>query len=113
MEYRFAEQQEALRGATDPEGPPVTVWGSYNPPNSKTVEGESKDSVSDPVDHPRHYNVHPSGVECITVTKHMNFCLGNAMKYIWRAGEKGDAIEDLKKAIWYCQCEIDRLQGIK
>ena len=61
------------------------------------------------VNHPPHYTGHPSGVECITVTEHMNFCLGNAMKYIWRAGEKGDAVEDLKKAAWYINREIERL----
>ena len=64
--------------------------------------------MSDPVNHPAHYTGHPSGVECITVTEHMNFCLGNAMKYIWRAGEKGDALEDLKKARWYIDREIAR-----
>jgi hypothetical protein len=64
----------------------------------------------DPVNHPKHYNSHPSGIECIRVTEHMNFCLGNAMKYIWRASEKGAQIEDLKKAIWYIDCEIQRLQ---
>jgi hypothetical protein len=53
----------------------------------------------DPVNHPQHYTEHPSGVECIQVTEHMNFCLGNAVKYIWRAGLKGDnAVEDLRKA---------------
>ncbi len=60
---------------------------------------------------PPHYQAHPSGVECITITKHMNFCLGNAIKFIWRAGLKGDAIEDLEKARWYLDCEIARLQG--
>lgn len=39
-----------------------------------------------------HYTSHPSGVECIDVTRHMNFCLGNAIKYIWRAGLKGDSV---------------------
>ena len=57
---------------------------------------------------PRHYKSHPSGVECITVTEHFNFCLGNAVKYIWRAGLKGDALEDLEKAKWYLEREIDR-----
>lgn len=52
----------------------------------------------DIVNHPPHYIKHPSGVECITITEHMNFNLGNATKYIWRAGEKGNAIEDLEKA---------------
>jgi hypothetical protein len=68
----------------------------------------------DMVNHPPHYTQHPSGVECITITKHMNFCLGNATKYIWRAGLKvgtlAKTIEDLEKAIWYTQCEIDRLK---
>lgn len=58
---------------------------------------------------PSHYKSHPSGVQCIDVTEHMNFCLGNAMKYIWRAGLKGDAIEDLQKARWYLDREIERL----
>ena len=60
------------------------------------------------VDHPKHYNTHPSGVECIQVVEHMGFNLGNAVKYIWRAGEKGAAIEDLKKAEWYIRREINR-----
>jgi hypothetical protein len=60
----------------------------------------------DPVNHPKHYTSHPSGVECIEVTRHMGFNLGNAMKYIWRADLKGDAIEDLQKAVWYIQDEI-------
>ena len=66
--------------------------------------------MSDPVNHPRHYTSHPSGVEAITVTEHMNFCLGNAVKYIWRAGKKGDAITDLRKSRWYLDREIARLE---
>jgi len=61
------------------------------------------------VNHPPHYTSHPSGVECIDVVQHMNFCLGNAMKYIWRAGLKQDAIEDLQKAKWYIEKEIERI----
>jgi hypothetical protein len=60
------------------------------------------------VNHPAHYNAHPSGVECIDIVEHFNFNVGNAVKYIWRAGLKGDAIEDLKKAAWYLQREIER-----
>jgi len=63
---------------------------------------------STPVNHPVHYNVHPSGVECIEIVKHMGFCTGNAIKYIWRADEKGNDLQDLEKALWYIQCEIDR-----
>jgi len=62
--------------------------------------------VFDTVNHPPHYKAHPSGVECIQITEHMNFCLGNAVKYIWRAGLKNDVIEDLKKAKWYIEREI-------
>ena len=66
----------------------------------------------DPVNKPRGYNVHPSGVECITITEHFNFNLGNTIKYIWRAGEKPgvDVLEDLKKARWYLDREITRLE---
>lgn len=64
----------------------------------------------DPVNHPSHYTKHPSGVECIQITEHMNFNLGNAVKYIWRAGDKGNLIEDLQKARWYLDREIARLQ---
>jgi hypothetical protein len=63
---------------------------------------------NDPVNHPKHYTSHPSGIECIQVTEHMSFCLGNATKYIWRADLKNDAIEDIDKAIWYLQREKQR-----
>ncbi len=62
----------------------------------------------DNVNNPPHYQAHPSGVECIQVTEHMGFNLGNAVKYIWRADEKGQPIEDLKKAQWYIAREIQR-----
>jgi hypothetical protein len=65
----------------------------------------------DPVNHPKHYTNHPSGIECIDVVRHMNFNRGNAIKYVWRAGEKGPVIEDLRKAIWYLQDEIKRLEN--
>ena len=66
-------------------------------------------AMSDVVNHPAHYTSHPSGVECIAITEHMNFCIGNAVKYLWRAGLKGNAAEDLKKARWYIDREIQRL----
>jgi hypothetical protein len=62
----------------------------------------------DPVNHPSHYTSHPSGVECIQVVEHMGFCLGNVVKYCWRADEKGNALEDLEKALWYLQRELKR-----
>lgn len=61
-----------------------------------------------PVNHPSHYTGHPSGVECIEITEHMNFCVGNAIKYLWRAGEKDDYVQDLEKARWYIDREIQR-----
>jgi hypothetical protein len=72
----------------------------------------------DMVNHPKHYTSDPSGVECITVTRHRNFNIGNAIKYLWRAGLKNDAeqstaekeIEDLRKAVFYIEDEIARLE---
>lgn len=67
----------------------------------------------DPVNHPSHYNSDPSGVECIQITRHRNFNIGNAMKYLWRAGLKDQdaVIQDLEKAVWYIRDEIKRLEG--
>jgi hypothetical protein len=68
--------------------------------------------LHDAVNHPAHYTAHPSGVECIAITEHMGFCLGNAVKYIWRADLKhDDALEDLRKARWYLDREIARREG--
>lgn len=74
----------------------------------------------DNVNHPKHYTSDPSGIECIDITRHRNFNVGNAIKYLWRAGLKIDAdkssinkqIEDLEKAVWYIVDEIHRLGGI-
>lgn len=67
--------------------------------------------MSDPIN-PDHYKQHPSGIECIIVAEHFSFCLGNAIKYMWRAGAKSaDPIEDLKKARWYLDREIQGLSG--
>lgn len=70
---------------------------------------------TDIVNHPSWYTSDPSGIECIQITQHRNFCIGNAIKYLWRAGLKDESatIEDLHKAIWYINCEIKRLQGEK
>ena len=61
--------------------------------------------TEDKVNHPNHYTAHPSGVECIDITEHMDFLTGNTLKYLWRAGLKENKLEDLKKARWY----LDRL----
>lgn len=60
------------------------------------------------VDHPDHYQPTEGGVECIDVVEGMNFCVGNAIKYLWRAGRKGSKVEDLQKARWYIQRRLAR-----
>jgi hypothetical protein len=67
-------------------------------------------SAHDPVNHPSHYTSHPSGVECIAITRYMNFNLGNVVKYLWRAGLKDRAptLQDLMKAAWYLDDEIKK-----
>ena len=71
--------------------------------------------MPDSVNRPSHYTSHPSGVECIQITEHMNFNLGNAIKYIWRAGLKDSErpMLDLAKANWYIDREIKRLHLLK
>ena len=72
----------------------------------------------DRVNHPSHYTSHPSGVECITITEHYDFCVGNAIKYLWRCGlkveegmtPKDKEIEDLKKAVYYINRKIKNLE---
>lgn len=69
--------------------------------------------MSDPsVNHPPHYNSHPSGVECIEIAEAFPFNTGNAIKYLWRAGLKPSAnvVTDLEKARWYIDREIARLK---
>ena len=66
-----------------------------------------------PVSKPKHYNIHPSGVECIEITANMSFCIGNAFKYIWRADIKGNATEDLRKARWYLERELQDRVGLR
>lgn len=78
----------------------------------------------DEINHPEHYMSHPSGVECITITEYMSFNIGNAIKYLWRAGLKplnntnteqhnsiNATIIDYRKAIWYIQREIKRIEN--
>lgn len=77
-----------------------------------------REQAFDEVARPKHYNDHPSGVECIEIVEHMTFCTGNAVKYVWRAGLKlqGDEmtdearVRDLEKARWYLDREIARLK---
>lgn len=68
------------------------------------------DTSTDNVYHPSHYNQHPSGIEAIQVCEHMNFNIGNAIKYLWRADYKGKRCEDLQKAMFYIQRELIRIE---
>ena len=88
----------------------------------KPKDMEQKTEIKvDNVNHPAHYNSHPSGIECIEITRHHNFDIGNAIKYLWRAGLKSEEgmedadkqVEDLNKAIWYIKDEIKRITELK
>lgn len=67
-------------------------------------------AATDEINHPAHYTQHPSGVECIQITEHMNFNCGNAVKYVWRADLKDDQLTNLHKARWYIDREIKRIE---
>ena len=74
--------------------------------------------MEDKVNSPSHYTGHPSGIECIDITEHYDFCVGNSIKYLWRSGLKKEAgisdkekeIEDLKKASYYINRKIKQLE---
>jgi len=70
-------------------------------------------TVKDDVNNPKHYTSDKSGVECIEITRHRNFNIGNAIKYLWRCGLKDSSkhIQDLEKAVWYINDEIKRLKN--
>lgn len=84
-----------------------SIRGKFLPKGMTLIAAEN-----DPVNKPSHYTSHPSGIEAIEVTRHYNFAIGNAIKYLWRAGLKEDAkVQDLRKAIWYIEDEIKRIEG--
>lgn len=84
-----------------------------------SIDTKENNSNKYNVDHPKYYNRHPSGIECIEITQWYNFCIGNSIKYLWRNGLKTEEgmsnkekqIEDLKKAIWYINKEIERIEN--
>ena len=76
--------------------------------NYKKLRDVVKSNTVDWVNSPPHYNNHPSGIEPIELTQHMNFCLGNVLKYVFRADLKGNPIEDLEKAKYYLNKEIEK-----
>lgn len=84
--------------------------------DSGGVAQGSQDDPSGPQEdpiNPSHYRRHPSGVECIDIIRHMTYNLGASVKYIWRYMNKGDPIENLKKAQWHLNDEIVRLERMR
>jgi hypothetical protein len=75
--------------------------------------GFSQPPTDERVVHPPHYSRRVPGIECIEVVQHFNFNLGNVIKYVWRAGDKGDYLEDLRKARQYLDFEIDRVEKLQ
>lgn len=84
-----------------------TLWQRHTQPEELPFVDD------DNVNHPSHYTTHPSGIECIEITRHHDFAIGNAIKYLWRAGLKNsdNEIQDLEKAVWYIQDKIKQLKG--
>lgn len=76
------------------------------------MQERKSSKVNDLVNHPKHYNAHPSGIECIDIVRHESFNIGNAMKYIWRHKNKKNPVEDLEKAIFYLQDEIKLIKNL-
>ncbi|ASR77983.1 hypothetical protein I5G95_gp51 [Mycobacterium phage Bella96] len=107
-------------GADIASGPSNDTGATENAPTSDDgVAGEQDEQTPDMVAHPAHYTSSPAKckgcgrpIECIDITEHMGFCLGNATKYVWRCDLKHDAIEDLRKAIQYIEFEIARREAL-
>ena len=89
--------------------------------STKICEDLIREMADDKVNHPKHYTSHQSGIEAIQITEHYDFCIGNAIKYLWRSGLKQDAdksnsdkeIEDLQKSVWYINRKISNLKKNK
>ncbi len=99
-------------GQTSTEAHAVTAKATPRPKPERRETGPAPAKAAagdvDLIDHPPHYTRNPSGIECIEITEHMGFNLGNAIKYLWRADLKGNAVEDLKKAQWYIARELQK-----
>ena len=77
--------------------------------------GDPVKPSGDPVNHPAHYGGEANPYEAIKVIEawHLGFSLGNCVKYIARANKKGSELEDLRKARWYLDREIQRMEQNK
>lgn len=92
---------------------PTDTFTCPNCRRSWTQEFLSNTPPVDVINAPPHYRKHPSGVECITIVQEFSYNRGNVIKYIWRAGEKGDELEDLRKAAKYLEFEIARIEALR
>lgn len=90
---------------------PKDVFGVQVPTDDTFAAHEKYEEVN----HPKHYNSHPSGIECITIARHHNFNIGSVFKYLWRQGLKPgeSSITDLNKAIWFLRDEVERLTALE
>ena len=86
----------------------MDLWNAHK--EKQLGKDDDWHEVPDPVNHPTHYKSHPSGVEAIQITEHENFCIGSVFKYLLRRKYKGKELQDLKKARWYLDKEIERLE---
>lgn len=105
------EEFKKLECRSKPETPTGAKASEPSPTAPKAERPERKPVVNDHVEHPAHYTY--GGIETIDFieAKQLDFCLGNAVKYIARAGHKLDKIEDLKKARWYIDRELKMLEN--
>ncbi len=122
---RFARRPAAQKGEIKNDGT-QELWGmQFGSDGVKLLDDFTEDSLEhgvyddetgkitifDNVNAPKHYLSHPAGVECIEITEHYDFCVGNAIKYLWRAGIKSEnPLEDLRKAAWYVERKIKLLE---
>ncbi len=108
------QKQEILKEAAEWSKKFNVMQGEFSPTVPRWPEPSTTATlpvnVPDPIN-PSHYTNHPSGVDCADVTEHFSFCIGNVIKYVWRAGLKSrEVLEDLRKARWYLDREIARLE---
>lgn len=109
-----------VQGSDDPAGKGPNTYGIRRRPfnllhrtGPEPGPADNQPVVEEDPINPSHYRRHPSGVECIEITEHMSFNTGNAVKYIWRYMDKGDPVENLRKAQWYLEREILRLTRVR
>lgn len=84
-------------------------------PNAPAASTTGNEVDPEGVNHPKHYNLHPSGVECWDIVRHHNFNIGSAIKYLWRQGLKDGepSVKDLRKAVAYIEDQIRLEESLK